>query len=151
MAKHQLGGADYVQLYQFFQSRADDIKAALFGSVTWILGFAAAIMGFTVVTFFDLSAAPARIKFPWLGMIACFVGVLHCVYALLLLYDGANHIRGNWDRANKCADHVEDLPAFTLGSRKRRSFGKVWLHMGGVVAVLLIGFIVLTLVFAAAA
>jgi hypothetical protein len=148
--KYELAGADWVELYQFYQSRADDIKAALFASVTWIIGFAAAVLGFVIVTFLDLTKEPLKIKFPWLAMLFCVVGCALCVYALLLLYDGANHIRANWKRADECEEHVKDLPRLAMGTVKRRT-GKVWQHMSVVVGGFLIIFVALLLVFANAA
>jgi uncharacterized membrane protein len=106
MADQELSRDEYIDLYKFFQSRADTIKASMFASVTWVVGFAAAVLGFVVATFVDFSTDTVTVKHPMAAIISSCAGVILCVYALFLLYDAANHIRGNWDRANTCGTYA---------------------------------------------
>jgi hypothetical protein len=138
LADQELSRDEYFDLYKFFESRADTIKASMFESVTWVVGFAAAVLGFVVATFVDFSTDPVSVKHPMAAIISSCGGVILCVYALFLLYDAANHILRNWDRANTCAARVKGLPDLTLASEGRGGKLKVWHRMGFVVVLFLI-------------
>ena len=43
---YRVQDSDYLHLLEYFEERADSIKEAMFNSVTWAVGFAAAILGF---------------------------------------------------------------------------------------------------------
>jgi hypothetical protein len=143
----EIKGADYIDLYKFFQLRADSIKTSLFQSVTWVVGFAAAILGFVFNKCFDFESTSSVTIQEDFGIVLCSVGGLLCLYGLFLLYDGRNHILGNWDLANQCAAEVPNLEKLTLGQKRRRG-GKVWHQMGGVVFLFLLTFAGLIVFFA---
>ena len=47
---HNLEGDDYLDLWKYFEDRADNVKEAMFTSVTLALGFSAAVFGFIFST-----------------------------------------------------------------------------------------------------
>ena len=145
MPKYMLKDPDYLDLWKYFQEHADAIKESMFKSVTWIVGFAAAMLGFTTVTFLDLEAETIQFHHPALGVASCAIGVLLCVYALVLLSEFATHIRANWARAEECKAHVDGLDAVIHTSRlpqKHRQIGMIWQRMTLIVWLFIAAFVV---------
>jgi hypothetical protein len=134
--QHILSGSDYLDLYKFFELRADAIKRSLFESVTWVVGFAAALLGFVVTKFQSI--------------FLCLVGCVLCFYALLLLYDGKRHIERNWDRAKTFQGKVLNLDSLIRESSgdKKKELVPVWNQMAAVVILFILAFIVLLISFA---
>jgi hypothetical protein len=93
---------DYLELWKYFEARADDLKEHMFESVTWIIGFAAAVLGFIIGKFVDFSGPALAVKEEWLAVGFCGVGLLLCAYAGLMLAESADHIKGNWARSKRC-------------------------------------------------
>ena len=102
MTKYVLTESDYLDLYKFFQSRADELKSNMFANVTWVLGFAAAVLGFAVGKFVSFKSTGIEVVQVGVALASCVVGALLCFYAILLLRDAAAHIRGNWERSKDC-------------------------------------------------
>lgn len=149
--KRPLCADDYLDLWKYFQGRADDLKAHMFESVTWIIGFAAAVLGFTFEKFADLSGDALTLEQKWLAVGFCGVGLLLCGYAGLVLAEHARHIQRNWARSKKCMEHLIGLPEVikgdppigdTFGSKKL----DVWWQVGIVVILFALGFVA-TLIF----
>src|SRR5262245_37962814 len=133
MADEQLSRDEYLDLYKFFESRAETIKAGMFASVTWVLGFAAAVLGFAVSTFADFEGGVVLVKHPQAGIVSSFAGIALCAYALFLVYDAAHHIGRNWDRAGECQGKVTGLTAVIKVGRGSAPRLKVWYQTGIVV------------------
>lgn len=143
-----LGADDYLDLWKYFQSRADDLKAQMFERVTWIIGFAAAVLGFTFDKFADLNGGALTPEQKWLAVGLCGVGLLLCAYAGLVLAEHARHIQRNWARSDRCKGHLiglrevikGDLPTeYTDGS-------KTWQQVGIVVILFALAFVATLLV-----
>jgi hypothetical protein len=100
---------DHLDLWKYFQDRADNVKEAMFHSVTWSIGFAAAVFGFIITTRLDLSKW--RFTAPESVAGASFLGFLLCVYSLILVEESRKHILSNWDRAKCCKSQIIGLDA----------------------------------------
>jgi hypothetical protein len=128
---------EYLDLYKFFESRAETIKAGMFASVTWVLGFAAGVLGFAVSTFADFEGGAVTVKHPQAGVVASLAGIALCGYALFLLYDAAHHIGRNWERAGECQRKVAGLSEVIKAGRVSAPRLKVWYQIGIVVVLFL--------------
>src|SRR5215204_3127807 len=79
MAKLQ--DTDHLKLWMFYQERADKIKEAMFKTVTWTTGFAAALLGFIFVSFLNFDGE----KRFWAMTIPAVTGVVICVYSIIAI------------------------------------------------------------------
>ena len=108
-SKRPLVADDYLDLWKYFESRADDLKAQMFERVTWIIGFAAAVLGFTFDKFADLNSDALTPGQKLLAVGLCGVGLVLCAYAGLVLAEYARHIERNWARSKRCRGHLNGL------------------------------------------
>ncbi len=109
---YHLEGDDYLDLWKYFEDRADDIKEAMFNSVTWALGFSAAVFGFIFTQLFDMSGLTLSyldLKSPIAVVFASLVGLLLCAYSVILVFESKKHILRNWDRATRCKRELYGL------------------------------------------
>jgi hypothetical protein len=106
---HNLEGDDYLDLWKYFEDRADNVKGAMFTSVTWALGFSAAIFGFIFSTLLDLKEMTLfdlKPKSPEAVFLASVVGYLLCLYSVIMVRESRKHILRNWERAERCKRNV---------------------------------------------
>lgn len=139
---------DYLDLWKYFQSRADQLKDEMFKTLTWVIGFAAAILGFIVNNFVDLDPA-AHISHKGAAVIFCLVGLVICIYAAFLLSEFAHHISRNWNRADQCKANVPGLIDIikSPSSSSDRTSIPIWWRIGGVVILFGMAFVSGLLVF----
>src|SRR5262245_42045866 len=151
----KLEESDYLELWMFFQGQADAVKEAMFSSVTWVVGFSAALLGFIFTSVVDvhlkLLADPPIV----IGVSA--IGLALSLYSALLIRESRKHIVRNWRRARYCEEKIVGLfDLIQKGEDKsldaarsehaqqcrwyhrlwNRTFGKVWWQIGFVVGVL---------------
>ena len=72
---------DYLKLWMYFQSRADDVKEAMFKTLTWTVGFAAALIGFIFVNLTNDDASKATVSLSSVVVIASAAGLIICLYS----------------------------------------------------------------------
>jgi len=106
---YRLEGKDYLELWQYFEERADELKDQMFQSVTWVIGFAVGVLGFIFATLADVSGPDFKFKVWWLVAAFCVVGLFLCGYAGLMLHHYAGHIGRNWTRANNFFREIEGI------------------------------------------
>lgn len=146
MEKYAIKGVDYLDLWKQFEERAESLKESMFQSVTWVLGFAAAVFGFTLTQFFNLDTSALIIRHRGLAILSCAAGIALCIYALFLLREFAHHIRRNWDRANKCKNKLEGIAEIINPQEReerKRKWVQIWHKIGVVVILFVLAFIVL--------
>ena len=98
----------YLSLWKYFQDRATSVKGAMFTTVTWILGFAAALSAFMFSNLAKYSS-DALITIEKLAFLVSFAGLFLCVYAYYAISESAKHIRNNWTYADSCMTKVHEL------------------------------------------
>jgi hypothetical protein len=135
---YKLQDADYLDLWKYFEDRADSVKEAMFNSVTWAVGFAAAVMSLAATTLIDFGGSALHLKHPILVLAAAIVGLILCAYALILISESAGHIRRNWARAQRCKDNVEGLNSLFEAQGPRTL--QVWRQIVIVVGLFITGF-----------
>lgn len=128
-----------LELWKYFQARADTLKAEMFERVTWVLGLMGAIVAFAVYEV-NKYADPQLCFVLW---VLAGIGLLLCIYAWIIIHDSAKHIRRNWARAERCMAQVDGLteiwdgliPKPPRASWWRRPWNQilliVWGFMGG--------------------
>jgi hypothetical protein len=117
----------------YFEDRAASIKGAMFKTLTWTIGFAAALLGFIFAKLSDFDTSnknvtlPLPLPLPVLVTIAAIAGLIICAYSLLAINESAKHIQANWDRAKHCESHVKDC-GHILRPREgqKRTTMKIW-------------------------
>jgi len=99
---------DYLSLWKYFQDRATSVKGAMFTTVTWVLGFAAALSAFMFSNLADYSSN-ALLSIEKIALLVSFAGLSLCVYAYYAISESAKHIRNNWTYADRCLKKVSGL------------------------------------------
>ncbi len=95
---------DYVDLWKYFESRGAEVKNTMLSVVTWVIGFAAVILGFIVKELLDFRTDILLIRYPWhvIGLSLVGIGILY--YADVLIRDFGKHINRNFDRADRARE-----------------------------------------------
>ena len=100
---------DYVDLWKYFQDKATSVKGAMFSTITWITGFAGALLAFVFAKLADFDSSKAAISLPMLMIAISSAGMVICLFAFFALNESAKHIQQNWDYADKCLANIEAL------------------------------------------
>src|SRR5262245_45363913 len=147
---------DYLELWKYFQDRADKIKEAMFQTVTWTIGFAAALLGFLAVKLTDFDESKAAVAVFWLILITAVAGLFICAYSCFAIHEAGRHIEENWQSAKRCKGQMgkqlqermqlqEILPpAAAKGEteEKKKKFWYIWRQLYVIVALFAIAFVV---------
>jgi hypothetical protein len=144
--KHKLEKDDYLDLWKYFDDKATSVKGAMFSTITWIIGFAGALLGFIFVKLADFDLSKASIPLSWLFTSISIAGILICVYAFFALGESAKHIKNNWGYADKiCRDNIEGLREIVLPEKveKKDKLTAIWYQLGIVVLLFLVAFVVI--------
>jgi hypothetical protein len=125
----------------YFQDRADKIKEAMFNTLTWSIGFAAALLGFIFVKLTEFEASKSNISLSWLVMITSGAGLVICLYSWFMLSESGKHIQSNWKRAENCKTHITDFGKIVDAEYgKKRKVMKIWNQLRIVVLLFAIAF-----------
>ena len=142
--KYTVRDKDYLELWMYFQKQADDIKGAMFQTVTWTIGLAAALLGFLIVKLADFDDPKATMTLDWIVRITAGSGLFVCIYSGMAIGEARKHIKRNWARADLCKDLVEHLESIIDGGHKAKGsghFSPVWRQLSCVVAVFALAFL----------
>jgi hypothetical protein len=137
-------GLDYLELWKYFQERADDIKEAMFRTITWTTGIAAALLAFMFTSLISFDPAKAKISHFVAALAAAVGGLIVCFYSVLALREARKHIQANWDRADFCEKHVRGLQTIIRGDGRkprRKTIMPIWWQLGIVVALFAFAFV----------
>lgn len=91
-----------VDLWKFFEERGGRIKDSMFKVVTWIVGFAAIVLGFAVKEGFG--AGLTSVKHPNMLVSLGFIGLVVVVHAAIVIRDYGEHINRTFARADAARD-----------------------------------------------
>jgi hypothetical protein len=89
-------------LWKFFEQRGAEQKESLFKLVTWIVGFAAVVLGFAVKEAFEKGLE--KIAHPRMLFILGCVGLAVVIHAFVIVRDHARHINRTFARADAARD-----------------------------------------------
>lgn len=113
------GKDEYMHLWQYFSDRADMLKDRLWTMATWLFGLNSALLGFifgTPLIAFD--SAGSAVRAPAFVLALALAGCVLCLYAFVLIYDYGEHIRRNWNRADRLSAELP-LVEYALGGKAK--------------------------------
>jgi hypothetical protein len=138
---------DTVDLWKYFESRGQELKTAMISLSTWLTGFMAAALAFSLEKGMKFDAGSVRVSNPLLLVLMGFIGLGLMTYALIVVYEYADHI----ERAFARSDRVRDLdtsldPILTRQTPKdTRKIPKICAHVRNVVWAFGLAFAILLL------
>jgi hypothetical protein len=138
---YRLTDEDHLDLWKYFQGRADDIKQAMFTTLTWTLGLASGLLGVIFVSVTTLDQEKSAIGLGELMVSAALSGLAICSYAWLALSESARHIQGNWKRADRSRANIEGLTDILAAGGPQAPPIKIWVQLRIVVALYVIAFL----------
>lgn len=141
--EYKLKDEDYLELWKYFQDKATSVKGTMFNTITWIVGFAAALLGFLFTKLTDFESANAEITLPKLMILVSMAGLVICLYAFFVLSESAKHIRNNWHYADCCLKKIEGLDkiVFSRRAETKDNLVKIWNQLQIVVSLFLAAFV----------
>ena len=93
--------------WQYFSDRADTLKDNLWTQVTWLLGLAGALFVYIVdQEIISWSIDGGLLIKAWPALLLGLVGVLLCIFALLLIWDTGKHINSNFSRQEHFSNDI---------------------------------------------
>jgi hypothetical protein len=114
----------------------------MFGTITWVIGFAAALLAFIFVKLADFDLHKAVISLSAIVISISIAGVAICLFALVALWESAKHIKNNWISADKCKDDIEGISEI-VSSEKRDKGMPIWWQLGILVFLFIAAFILI--------
>lgn len=106
----RLEGKDYLDLWKYFESRAEQLKSELFKLFSIFLGFASALLGFLANKILTVQPSGVSVLDMRLTVLICLAGLLMCAYAGVMLAEYRKHIIRNWDRGGRAREVLIGLP-----------------------------------------
>jgi hypothetical protein len=141
--EYELKDEDYLNLWKYFQDKAISVKGAMFNTITWIIGFAAALLGFIFAKISDFDPMKAKIiTLPLLMILLSIAGIVICIYAFFAIGESAKHIRKNWDRRDRCMNEIKGLNKIIIKEAENKTnIIEIWNQLRIVVSIFLVSFI----------
>jgi|SRR4029434_6404858 hypothetical protein len=90
---------DYLELWQYFETRGSELKGTMLQVLTLLVGFSAAILGYAVDKTLSFDSAPF-VRKPLLLLVLAIVGSAIVIYAEIVIREFGEHINRNFNRAD---------------------------------------------------
>lgn len=107
------------EVWQFFESRADEIKGRLWTTATWLITLKGALLAFILserMVQIDSTGVGLKPKFPAVVTMLSGLGLAFTILTLAIVDDMVKHIRRNWQRASalkvtmmRCCEVAESI------------------------------------------
>lgn len=107
--KRKVGKEDYLELWKYFEDRAIGVKGAMFSTLTWNVGFAAALIAFIFTMLTKGEAQDPMLPIEWVTFASSIAGLFICWYAIYGINESEKHIRNNWKYSKNCRREIEGL------------------------------------------
>ena len=136
---------DYVDLWKYFEDKATSIKGAMFNTITWIIGFGGALLGFIFAKLADFDLSKASIPLSMLMISIAGAGIAICWFAFFALGESGKHIANNWAYADNCWKKIKGLSEIVPWKEegKRYKVMTIWNQLRIVVSLFFFAFIVI--------
>lgn len=138
---YRLTDEDHLDLWKYFEGRAEDIKQAMFNTLTWTLGLTSGLLGVIFVSVTTLDLEKSAIGLGELMASAALSGLAICSYTWLALSESARHIQGNWKRADRSRANIEGLDEILATGAPQTPPIRIWVQLRIVVALYVIAFL----------
>ncbi|GJQ57270.1 MAG: hypothetical protein D8M57_19410 [Candidatus Scalindua sp. AMX11] len=140
--EYKLKNEDYLNLWKYFQDKAISVKGAMFNTITWIIGFAAALIGFIFAKISDYDPLKAKISLPLFMIPLSIAGIVICIYAFFAQGESAKNIRKNLDSSDRCMVEIKGLDKIVAKETENQpKFVQIWNQLRIVVSIFLTSFI----------
>jgi len=96
-----LEALDFVDLWKYFESRGQELKTAMLSMITWLGGFAAAVLAFAMKEAMDFKTCPPWVSNPGLLIGLALTGLAIVWYSLVIVYEYADHINRTFNRSDR--------------------------------------------------
>ena len=102
---------DHVDLWKYFESRGQNLKTAMLSLITWLTGFAGAVLAFALKEGMNFKTpGPLHANAPLSGLLG-LLGLGIVVYSHVIIYEYADHINRTFDRSDKVRSLDSSLDA----------------------------------------
>jgi hypothetical protein len=107
---------DLIDLWKYFQDRADTLKERQWTIGTWIVTLLSGVAAFSLnQETLSITRTGVAIGKPLPALAIGVVGILICGYAWIVIRNYGLHIQRNWDRADRVKKQISDLDVFWKG------------------------------------
>ena len=121
LPNRSLEPTDLIELWKYFEDRADSLKERQWTVGTWILTLLSGLIVFAIDQG-ALAIAGNRLAvhqpLPALGL--GLVGIMLCIYGWLVLFDYGRHIQRNWDRSGRAKKQIKGIDLILIGKPKQK-------------------------------
>jgi hypothetical protein len=108
---------DLIDLWKYFQDRADMLKDRQWTVATWLLTLITGLVAFSLNQQTPLFASIGAVAGNFiLVLVVSLVGIAIIVFGVMVVLSYGSHIRRNWKRADRVKAHVRDLQMFWDGT-----------------------------------
>jgi len=115
----------YLDLYKHFEAAASSVKGAMFKNLTWLFGIASALLAFVYSLAVKEPVANPQVSLNQVSILVLVSGIYICAYALVSIFESAQHIRNNWDLSSSC---VSGVPALSNIMDNQEKYENGWLY-----------------------
>ena len=145
LSVHKIKGEDLIELWKYFQDRADMLKERQWTIGTWILTLLSGVAAFSLSQqTLTITRTGIAANKPLPAFVLSLVGILICGYGVIVIRNYGHHIQRNWDRANRAMERVIGLDAIWKGNlppsqQSRSSLPRESIYL----LVIVVGFLIL--------
>lgn len=121
--KQKVDEENFLELWQYFQDRADKLKERQWTVGTWILTLLSGLIAFSLdenTLIFSFSQTGIIVSKPLPALVLGIVGILICLYGWVVVFNYGTHIQRNWDRADRVKDKIIGFEFFWTGKASDR-------------------------------
>ena len=99
---------DYLELWKYYQDKAISVKGAMFKTITWLIGFAAALLAFIMDKLIHFPSSNTEVSIQVLISIVSIAGIVICIFGRVALKESDMRISKYWEYANNCRVNIEN-------------------------------------------
>jgi hypothetical protein len=118
LAVNKIEGQNLIDLWKYFQNRADMLKERQWTIGTWILTLLSGVAAFSLSQeTLSITRTGIAANKPLPAFVLGLVGILICGYGWIVIHNYGHHIQRNWDRANRVKQDIHDLDSYWGGKK----------------------------------
>lgn len=118
LSDHKIKGEDLIELWKYFQDRADMLKERQWTIGTWILTLLSGVAAFSLSQqTLTITRTGIAANKPLPAFVLSLVGILICGYGVIVIRNYGHHIQRNWHRADRVKQDIHDLDSYWGGKK----------------------------------
>jgi len=115
---------DYLQLWQYFEGRGSSLKESFLHMMTWVLGFAGALVAFAADKTLNWKRGEPLVANHLTLFVVSAVGLALVTFAHRVIAEFGEHINRNFDRADRARDADASLDEILAYSERPEAKGQ---------------------------